>query len=179
MRLEIATHPLLQGLTVGTYVVVVAGEEFTVHWNHEEVFVNGKPVKVSIEGVGGNAYSVVTEEARIRVISARVGDNYEVLCAGIPLQVSVETERSRLLKRFAATPGTEMRRAELHAPMPALVVRIEVEVGQTVEIGQGLMILEAMKMENELRALRTGRVKEICVTLGKAVEKGELLIVLE
>jgi pyruvate carboxylase subunit B len=166
-------------LDVTTYVVVVAGEEITVHLNNEQVILNGQPVKADIQGLGGGAYSVVTEEDRIRVISARVGENYEVLCAGIPAQVSVETERSRLLKRFAATSGTEMKRAELHAPMPALVVKVEVEVGQTVEIGQGLMILEAMKMENELRAPRTGRVKEICATKGKAVEKGELLLVLE
>jgi biotin carboxyl carrier protein len=63
--------------------------------------------------------------------------------------------------------------------MPGKIVRVLVEVGQSVEDGQGLLVMEAMKMENELRAARAGRVREVMVAERQAVETGALLVVLE
>jgi biotin carboxyl carrier protein len=63
--------------------------------------------------------------------------------------------------------------------MPGKLVRVLVEAGQDVEVGQGLVVVEAMKMENELRATRAGRVKELLVREGQAVETGALLVVVE
>jgi biotin carboxyl carrier protein len=65
------------------------------------------------------------------------------------------------------------------APMPGKLVRLLVEAGQAVEAGQGLVVVEAMKMENELRATRAGRVKELLAREGQAVETGALLVVVE
>jgi biotin carboxyl carrier protein len=67
----------------------------------------------------------------------------------------------------------------LKAPMPGKVVHIEVEVGQGVEPGQGLIVLEAMKMENEFRATAAGTVREIRVQVGQAVNPGDTLVVIE
>jgi len=63
--------------------------------------------------------------------------------------------------------------------MPALVSSVPVSVGDVVTVGQGLVILEAMKMENEIKAHRNGVVGKILVSKGKSVEKGELLVHLE
>ncbi|MCW5853300.1 MAG: acetyl-CoA carboxylase biotin carboxyl carrier protein subunit [Anaerolineae bacterium] len=63
--------------------------------------------------------------------------------------------------------------------MPGLVVAVRVEPGQTIEQGQGLVILEAMKMENELRAPRAGMVKSIRCRPGQAVNMGETLVSIE
>jgi biotin carboxyl carrier protein len=65
------------------------------------------------------------------------------------------------------------------APMPGLVVAVAATSGQEVKIGQGLIILEAMKMENELRAPRAGRVKAIRVSPGQVVDKDQVLVVIE
>jgi biotin carboxyl carrier protein len=65
------------------------------------------------------------------------------------------------------------------APMPGLVVRVEVVAGQQVEAGTGLVVVEAMKMENELRAARAGVVETVHVTVGQAVEKGTALVTLK
>jgi biotin carboxyl carrier protein len=67
----------------------------------------------------------------------------------------------------------------LKAPMPGKVVLVEVEVGQAVKPGDGLIVLEAMKMENEFRATVTGTVKEIRVRPGQAVNPGDPLVVIE
>jgi biotin carboxyl carrier protein len=67
----------------------------------------------------------------------------------------------------------------IKAPMPGRVVRLLVAVGDTVELRQGVVVVEAMKMENELGAPKAGRVKEIAVTEGQSVEAGRVLIVIE
>ena len=69
--------------------------------------------------------------------------------------------------------------ANLMAPMPGLIVRINVKEGDAVRAGQGLVVMEAMKMENELRASVNATVKRVAVTAGSAVEKGALLLELE
>ena len=69
--------------------------------------------------------------------------------------------------------------APVRAPMPGLIVRVNVKVGDVVEAGQGVVVMEAMKMENELRAIAPGRVKSIEVGPGATVEKGSLLVALE
>ena len=65
------------------------------------------------------------------------------------------------------------------APMPGLVVRVNVREGDEVRSGQGLVVMEAMKMENELRATAAGVVRRVVVAAGSAVEKGALLVEME
>jgi biotin carboxyl carrier protein len=79
--------------------------------------------------------------------------------------------------RVVATHGTAS--ADVRAPMPGLVVTVEVEEGQLVTVGQGVVILEAMKMQNELRTPVGGTVKKVFVTGGTAVDKGQPLVRVE
>jgi biotin carboxyl carrier protein len=65
------------------------------------------------------------------------------------------------------------------APMPGRVVRVLVGAGDDVAVRQGLVVVEAMKMENELRSPKAGRVKEVSVTAGTSVEAGRILLVIE
>lgn len=84
--------------------------------------------------------------------------------------------------RFAKLMGNGSRakkRNTLKAPMPGLVVRIEIEPGAEVNKGDGLVVIEAMKMENELKASREGKIKAIKIELGQAVEKNQVLIEFE
>jgi pyruvate carboxylase subunit B len=113
------------------------------------------------------------------VAAVQEGAGYHIAVGGEFLDASVESEKSRLLRMLAGQRGHGPRRLEVHAPMPALVVAVEVVPGETIHPGQGLVILEAMKMENEIRASHGGRVREICVAAGQAVEKGQLLLLME
>jgi len=162
------------------FSVTVEGETYTVRFSPEgEAFINGQHLPASIRRVGENLFSVLLEGESIRVLAGRSPDGLQVFCGGSELAVTVETERTRLLKTYGAKSGQASRKSEIRAPMPALVVNVLVSVGDSVAEGQSLVVLEAMKMENELKADFAGKIKDIRVAKGKAVEKGELLLVLE
>ena len=95
---------------------------------------------------------------------------------GARYEIRVVDERTRHIQALAGVPASSTGPAILRAPMPGLVVRVLVSAGQTVQAGQGLVVLEAMKMENELRAGGTATVRAVAVVAGQAVEKGEVLI---
>ncbi len=92
-------------------------------------------------------------------------------------RIRVEEETRYIIRTRGGKAA--MGRQALKAPMPGKVVQIEVEVGQTVSPGDGLIVLEAMKMENEFRAAVAGRVSEICVQPGQTVNAGDTLVVIE
>ncbi len=84
--------------------------------------------------------------------------------------------------RYNGLMGTAVgaRKAKrLRAPMPGLIVKVEIEIGQDVKKGDGLIIIEAMKMENELKAAYSGKIKAINVQTGQPVEKNQILIEFE
>lgn len=165
---------------MSTYHVRVGQDEYTVAFAADgSMLLNGNPCIADIKHIDDSMFSVVMDGASFSIAVASNEGAYEVLSNGVLCEVSVESDRTRLLKEYSATSGTVHQRYEVHAPMPALVVRVEVNVGDEVQAGQGLVVLEAMKMENELKAHHAGIVKEIRVGKGKTVEKGELLLLLE
>jgi biotin carboxyl carrier protein len=140
---------------------------------------------------------VVTLDGTEHVIDARKleADFYSILFEGKSYEVSVEPSGARYLVRHGAyeevvelADASRGGRDELHrqsgeatvdAVMPGKVVRVLVAMGDEVRAGQGVIVVEAMKMENEIAAPRAGRVKSIDVTAGQTVETGARLVVLE
>lgn len=98
--------------------------------------------------------------------------------AGERVDVEVLDERTRQIQSLAKARDAQAGGASVRAPMPGLVVRIEVTEGQRVEAGAALVVVEAMKMENELRAPRPAVVRTVHVTVGQAVERGAVLVTL-
>jgi len=161
-----------------TFIVTIGGKEMTVRPGADgEVSVDG--TLCAVRRVSDTEFSVIEGRRQIRVVAALDGETYGVIAGGRASTAAVESERERLLRRYGrSTPGTGTRR-EIHAPMPAMVIRIDVAAGDDVLRGQPLVVLEAMKMENEIVSPGTGRVKEVHVKAGKPVEKGELLLTFE
>ncbi len=93
--------------------------------------------------------------------------------------VNIEDEYDHLVKEMGLSVGATQKISSIKAPMPGLILDILVEAGQEIEKGTPLVILEAMKMENVLKAEGEGIVKSIEVTKGVAVEKGQVLIEME
>ena len=143
------------------------------------VALNGTRLETDIKRVEANSFSVISKGKTSKVVIERVGSTYQVLLGPFAREFVVRSERDRLLESYGAQAISVSQRLEIRAPMPALVVKLEVEEGQAIQSGDGLIRLEAMKMENEIKAHQSGIVKRIHAVQGKAVEKGELLIVLE
>ncbi|MEO0775945.1 MAG: acetyl-CoA carboxylase biotin carboxyl carrier protein subunit [Bacteroidota bacterium] len=98
---------------------------------------------------------------------------------GSRYEVRIADRYDQLVEQLGLSTASAQRINDVKAPMPGLVLGIEVEAGQRVEKGQGLLILEAMKMENVIKSVGEGIVKSVCVEQGMAVEKGQLLIEME
>ncbi|HEX4914194.1 MAG TPA: acetyl-CoA carboxylase biotin carboxyl carrier protein subunit [Vicinamibacterales bacterium] len=105
--------------------------------------------------------------------------DFDVYLAGRSLAVQVRQAGAfgRQKKDGAGAPGSGPQRVV--APMPGKIVRVLVKAGDTVKARQGLVVVEAMKMENELRAARAGRVRELQVSEGQSVDAGTVLLVVE
>jgi biotin carboxyl carrier protein len=127
----------------------------------------------SAERAGDGRYSVLIEGRSYQVVLAASG---EVVVNGLTLRVSVQDPR-KLTGRGAAERGHG--RQTIASPMPGRVIRVLVESGQEVEAGQGLIVVEAMKMQNEMKSPRSGTILEIRTAAGAAVGAGEALLVLE
>jgi len=95
----------------------------------------------------------------------------------VVIRAAVDARRFRRTDSGDASGGSGLQR--LVAPMPGRVVRVLVKRGDEVQARQGLVVVEAMKMENELRAARAGRVTDVAVVEGASVESGRLLVVVE
>jgi acetyl/propionyl-CoA carboxylase alpha subunit len=132
--------------------------------------VAGSPVRMV--KIGTYVYRVVVEKGAGR-------GRYTLWVDGYRFDTEALDERTRAIRDLSAANTAPLGPAPIKAPMPGLIVRINVKVGDTVEAGQGVVVMEAMKMENELRATSAGTVKSVEVVPGAAVEKGALLVSLE
>lgn len=114
------------------------------------------------------------------VVQRRPGrGKYSLWVDGYRFEAEALDERTRRIRDVSAASAAPSGPAPIIAPMPGLVVRVRVAVGDRVEAGQGVVVMEAMKMENELRATAAGVVKSVEVEAGTAVEKGAVLVLLE
>ncbi len=132
--------------------------------------------------VPGTPVRLVTlGDAVHRVIARRHPERgrYTLWVDGFRYEVEALDERARAIRDLSAKSAVASGPAPLKAPMPGLVVRVNVAVGDEVQAGQGLVVMEAMKMENELRAAAPGRVARVLAEPGTAVEKGAVLVELE
>jgi biotin carboxyl carrier protein len=107
----------------------------------------------------------------------RWGEHYGVRVGSVAYEVEIEDPKRLRGSHGAAAHGDGS--AHITAPMPGKVVRILLEAGANVEAGQGVVIVEAMKMQNELKSPREGVIVSVNVTEGSTVNAGEVLAVIE
>jgi len=160
------------------YFVEVSGEEMEVVVEGDAVVVDGKGVSARLlVGRDDLPVALALDGATHALVPGARQDGRRVLhLDGRPHAVVTETERERRVREMRGVAGGAGGPRPLKAPMPGLVVKVEVEVGQTVTEGQGLVIVEAMKMENELEAEADGVVARVLVEPGQTVEKDEVLV---
>lgn len=162
------------------YFVRVGDEELEVTVDGDSVSFEGEaPLTARLEDLAATPYQLLTIGNQVHRVLGRRGDHrgqYDLSVDGFRLNVEALDERGRAIRELAGAAKKVAGPSQLRAPMPGLVVRVNVAEGDTVRAGQGLVVMEAMKMENELRASVAGVVRTIHVTPGNAVEKGALLL---
>lgn len=160
------------------YITTVDDKQFVVEIIDEKhITVDGKVYEVDFESVSGQpVYSLILDGKSHEAYVASGDNNWQVLLRGRLFPVTVEDEREQRLRSAAGGGVAETGEFHLRAPMPGLVVAIPVQEGQPVEKGQVLLILESMKMQNELKASRDGTIGRIRVRVGETVEQKQTLL---
>jgi acetyl/propionyl-CoA carboxylase alpha subunit len=138
-----------------------------------ECSVDGHPVVADVRVLQAGVMSLLIDGRQYRCVL----DGDGVVIGGRRFGFEVTDPRS-LQGRRGAGAGTDGPRP-VKAPMPGRMVRVLVAVGDEVEEGQALLVIEAMKMQNELKSPKTGRVAKIAVAVGDAVGSGDVLVVVE
>jgi biotin carboxyl carrier protein len=184
--LHMANPTIGTGPLGGVAIAPEASSEASV-LAQRRVLVDGQPRDVSIRSLGGSRYLMVEGEAATRLVleAERPGEGgsraREVLVDGFRFVVETEAERIASIRERA----TQGRAASAHtgplqvkAIIPGKVVAVSVAAGDTVTAGQHLLVVEAMKMQNELRAPRDGTIERVGVAVGAKIEIGDLLVVI-
>jgi len=133
--------------------------------------VDGVERRALVTLVEPGVYSILLDGRVYEACMDHAGQSLVVLVAGERFEVEVHDPRSWSRKSVAGSHGV----ATLSAPMPGKVVRVLVGAGDAVEAGQGLLVVEAMKMQNEIKSPRSGQVVSIMVREGATVAAGEPL----
>ena len=162
------------------YYVTIAGRTLEVDLRGAAPRIDGVEVDAELASLPGSSLRHLRLNGEGFALPVSPGEgrgSWRCTIGGRELEAEVVDERTRTLREMTggAQAATELT---VKAPMPGLVVRVEVEVGDRVTAGQGVVIVEAMKMENELKAPGEGTVAKIEVSPGQTVEKGAVLLVL-
>jgi len=160
------------------YITTVEDKQFLIEIIDEKhVSVDGKIYEVDFESVSGQpVYSLIVDGRSHESYVAPGDHDWQVLIRGRLYPVTVEDEREKRLRSAAGGGVAETGEFHLRAPMPGLVVAILVTEGQAIKKGQVLLILESMKMQNELKSPRDGTVGRVRVKPGETVEQKQTLL---
>ncbi|MBN2305110.1 MAG: biotin/lipoyl-binding protein [Anaerolineae bacterium] len=160
------------------YQTIVNGQTFDVEINEDgRILVNGEERAVDFRELRqGELYSMLLDHRSFEAVVDEHDDLYTVQMGGDLYEVKVTDERSRRLESAFMAFGDTGGEISIRAPMPGRIVRIPVEEGQAVTKGETVVILESMKMENELKSPRDGTVHRVSVTAGDSVEQNKVLV---
>jgi biotin carboxyl carrier protein len=142
------------------------------------VSVDGNEFLVDGKKTGRTNYSLIVDNRSFEIEVDHAEDEYRVLVDGRNYHVNLVDER-RVRIGGGQSEIQLQGRQKVSVPMPGKVIAVLVSEGDSIEKGQGLVIVEAMKMENEVRSPIAGEVKEIKVKTGDAVEGGAVLLIVE
>ena len=147
-----------------------------------QVYLDGEQLNIDISKISDNKYHLILDHQSINVeIESAEYNNKQLSLIANDEMLNVELSDSfdLLLEQMGMNAAGNSGVENIHAPMPGLVLDILVAEGDEIEDGQPLLVLEAMKMENVIKAVGNGKVKSIPIEKKNAVDKGQLLIEME
>jgi biotin carboxyl carrier protein len=163
------------------YITTIDGTDYEVELlPNRRVSVNGQECAVDFEVVGDHlVYTLLVDGRSFEAHVSQDDDLYNVLIQGTLYCAEVVDEREKRLREAGGELASPNGDYVLEAPMPGLVVKVPVKVGDEVATGDVLVILESMKMQNELKSPQAGTVSEVYIEQGASVEKRDAMMVIE
>jgi len=160
------------------YITTIGDREFTIVIDRDdEITVDGVHYEVDFRQLQeASVISMLLNSRSFEAIVEQRNDKWEVLIHGDLFSVEVQDERSYRLRQARGEKELVSGEVTMKAPMPGIIVAVLVKSGDIVESGQTVVILESMKMENELRSPLNGTVRDVHVAPGDSVEKLQLLV---
>ncbi|HLA44275.1 MAG TPA: biotin/lipoyl-containing protein, partial [Aggregatilineales bacterium] len=141
------------------------------------VTINGEEREVDFKSMGQHAiFSLIIDNQSFEAVVEQRDGKYHVLIFGDLYEIDIIDERTYRLMLAGGGAAEPTGEVVIASPMPGLIVDVTVEIGQEVQKGQTVVILESMKMENELKAPRNGTVIRIDVKKGDSVEQSKTLV---
>jgi biotin carboxyl carrier protein len=163
------------------YTAIIEGKRVDIELNRSEgemveAEIGGMKYVLQVQPVEAGVYWLQWENRSIEISVTPNGEAYKVSINGRALDIEILDSRAALRK---AAQQSHSGAVELRAPMPGKVVRVLVDQGTAVEMNQGVLVVEAMKMQNEIKSPKKGVVKKLGVKEGAAVNSGDLLAIVE
>jgi len=160
------------------YITTVNGDKYEIDIDQEDrITVDSKTYETDVQFLSDSGVlSLLLNNHSVEAIVEQREGSWEVLIHGELYTVLVQDERAFRLAKERGSSFEVSGDAIIKSPMPGLIIDILVDVGQSVKKGEQIVVLESMKMENELRSPRDGVVSHIYVSPGAGVEKGQALV---
>ena len=161
------------------YITTVNDKQFEIEIDSDgNITVDGEERLVDFRAMEGNAvFSLIIDNKSYEAVVEERDGQYHVLIRGDQYEVLVQDERAlRLAEARGGLTGASSGEVVIRSPMPGGIVAVPVEEGQEVSKGQTVVVLESMKMENELKAPRDGTIAHVHVAPGDSVEQNKALI---
>jgi biotin carboxyl carrier protein len=168
-------------MTSDIYFAEIGGIEYQIEILSEtKVIINGTPHEIDYQPLKlGSSCSLLIDGRSFEPNTFQENGDWEILLEGRRFRVKVEDEREKQLRLASGQTALQKGKYILYSPMPGLVIDILVKEGDQVKEGDVLVILESMKMQNELRAPRAGIITRVQAALNDNVERKEALLTLE
>ena len=161
------------------YKASVNNKTFEIIQTDEKLTVNGEPLDLDIQSVGDGHFHILHKNKGYRAEIVKTDFSTKTVTVKINSRtytVSLKDKFDLLLEKMGMSHGAANKVNSVKAPMPGLIIDLKVKAGDTVNQGDQLLILEAMKMENILKSPGDGVIKNVKVKKGDNVEKGQVLI---
>ncbi len=159
--------------------IKVNNQQFQYNLHSGEAILDGKAVNADSIKLGPNKYHILLNNQSLTIELIEKSENQKtmiIMVNGVKQEVSIKDKYDNLLSELGMDKMLSTKANIVKAPMPGLVLRIMAKEGDTVKKGDAILVLEAMKMENVIKADGEGVIKKICVSEKQAVEKNTVLV---
>jgi biotin carboxyl carrier protein len=164
------------------YITTIGEKEYTIEiLGSRQISVDGKVYDIDFQSISGQpVFSLLVNGSSYQpAVFPGDEDTLQVLMRGALYIATVEDERERRLKSAGGSGTAASGEFTLRAPMPGLIVKVPVDEGQEIKKGDVLVVLESMKMQNELKSPRDGKVARVQVKPGASVEQRQIILSVE